>query len=124
MENIALKTNDDNRINYNHLRKVGVSFVGKRSPKEINYYNDFSYDDFKKIYSHEVSENYISHESKVSFIIDYGIKILKDESETRIKLMLANHRIIEFYGVRYFVPLFRYNYREEKIFNHFIENNA
>lgn len=58
----------------------------------------------------------------VSFIIDYGVKFQEEETEEFNEYMLEHHKTIEFYGVKYHLPLHNFNDKEQKIFDYLIEN--
>ncbi len=48
---------------------------------------------------------FVSHNEQVHFIIDNGIKVRENESLRYINLAQKNHSIIEFYGIKYYIPM-------------------
>lgn len=74
--------------------------------------------------SKEISTNdEISHEAQVAFLIKHGIKVEQEETQSSMKLMVNNHICVAFYGVKYLI--LKSNYKEEQnVFNYFVENNS
>lgn len=124
MKNVIVLNNNFNSLLNGPKRKVHSSLMTIKNVNIKNNFNSYSeHTEIERTLLNNNHKNLISHESIVAFIIDYGIKIQEDETHNRLRLMLTNHKIIEFYGVKYFIPMFKFNFREEKVFKYLIENN-
>lgn len=117
-----------NIININSSRRINniaqKNFDGlNRNKKTSNQYNieqeNFDDDYFS---SSKLLEETIPFENIVSFIIEYGEKVNEKESEQYHSFMLSYHICIEFYGIKYYIPHYRYTTKEEKVYNYLDAN--
>lgn len=65
----------------------------------------------------------VSHEAMISFIIDYGVKL--DETDSKLHKHLARNlqHCISFYGITYYIPNYKFNAKDQEVFDYLIDNN-
>ena len=68
------------------------------------------------------TKEYISNNALVSFIIDYGIKVEKSDSEIYTKRMLKHYKTITFYGINYYLNFNEFDQERYIIFDYLIKN--
>lgn len=69
-----------------------------------------------------IFSQYMPFECLVSFIIEYGEKVNKNESEECKNLMMSYHSCVKFYGIKYYIPNYRFNDKEQAIYNYLVSN--
>ncbi|PQV50406.1 hypothetical protein CLV33_102267 [Jejuia pallidilutea] len=67
-------------------------------------------------------QNTISYEAIVGFLIEFGVKVDNNESEVYSKLMNEYHKSVKFYGVKYYLPYYKFCKKNQNIFNYLVEN--
>lgn len=99
-----------------HLNKYKIS--NKTLKKRLVNSADYSYNSLSdKNASHTKIENNISYEALISFIIDYGIKVQESDLKMYTTLMCKYHKRIIFYGVKYYLPCYKFNEEEYRIYD-------
>jgi hypothetical protein len=65
----------------------------------------------------------VSYDALVNFVIDFGVRVLEDDTEEYIRFMLEYHNCITFYGIKYYLPFYKFEDEKYKLFNYLIKNH-
>ena len=98
------------KISNKPLKKRSVNSAGSN-------YNSYS---TENLYNAK-TENNIGCNELISFIIDYGVKVQESDSKIYTTLMCKYHKRIIFYGVKYYLPCYKFNEEEYKIYDFLIK---
>jgi hypothetical protein len=101
--------------------KLRSSFLKKRILK--SRFSEYCLEMNKETAKHYAS-NTIAHQSAVNFIIDYGIKVENDYHNEYLILKHGYYKTIQFYGIKYYLPLYNFPEEQQKILDYLIENHT
>jgi len=119
-----------NVININSYRRIRP-MVKNNTDQSLKLKRNFSQytmeevsldESYEDTFNDRVFNEFIPFECLVSFIIDYGMKVNENESEQYRRFMLTYHCCVEFYGIKYYIPNYRFNNKEIVIYNYLISN--
>jgi hypothetical protein len=105
-------------ININEYKRSAYSLMKKSANGCLSFNNSNE----SETVSNGQTEIGVSYDELVNFVIDYGVRVLEDDTEEYIRFMLEYHNCIAFYGIKYYLPFYKIDDKKYKLFNYLIEN--
>lgn len=105
-------------ININEYKRSAYSLMKKSANGCLSFNNSNE----SETVSSANSKNGVSYDALVNFVIDFGVRVLEDDTEEYNRFMLEYHNCITFFGIKYYLPFYKFTDEKYKLFNYLIKN--